>query len=321
MRRLIGLAATLVFISVAAVASAAPPERLLNEPGVDEVDPSASDGYLVWTADTEARPFRYHSYVMADGGAPVRINPAGTQSPAVSIDGDTIVYQEDTNDPFDEDLWFFDPVTETRAAPPHGVNTPKSEYEPSLSGNWLLFTRDNGNRVPLSEAWVKVVLFDLSTGTHTVLKTLPRPYVSNSLISGQVNGNWATFESCRVRFDGAEYSNCQVFLYDISAGGDAVKIANPGVQQYAGSVSSDGTVYLVRTRNRDHYVCGSNTKLVRVPVGGPGVVIASLPDGKDSYSTFALDETDGSTTLYFDRFPCRTNVGGIFRIQDADTTS
>lgn len=321
MRRVIALAATLVFVSIAAIAGAATPEKVLNEPGVDEVDASASDGYLVWTADTEARPFRYHSYVMADGGDPVRINPAGTVSPAVSIDGDTIVYQEDTNDPFDEDLWFFDPVTETRTAPPDGVNTPKSEYEPSLSGSWLLFTRDNGNRVPLSDAWVKVVLFDLSTGAQRVLKTLPRPYISNSLISGQVNGNWATFESCRVRRDGYEYSNCQVFLYDISAGGEAVKVANPGVQQGAGAVSSDGTVYFARARNRDHFVCGSHTKLVRMPVGGPRVVIASLPDGKDSYSTFAFDETDGSTTLYFDRFPCRTNVGGIYRIQNADSTS
>lgn len=319
MRRLIGLAVTLAFVSIAAIAGAATSEKVLNEPGVDEVDPSASDGYLVWTADTEARPFRYHSYVMADGGDPVRINPVGTQSPAVSIDGATIVYQEDTSNPFDEDLWFFDPVTETRTAPPEGVNTPKSEYEPSLSGDWLLFTRDNGNRVPLSEAWVKVVLFDLSAGTHTVLKTMPRPYLSHYLISGQVNGNWATFESCRARR--GEFLDCQVFLYDISAGGDPVQVANPGVQQYAGSVSSDGTVYLVRTRNRDHYVCGSHTTLVRVPMGGQGVVIASLPDGKDSYSTFALDEPGGSTTLYFDRFPCRTNVGGIYRIQDADTTS
>lgn len=93
------------------------------------------------------------------------------------------------------------------------------------------------------------------------------------------------------------------------------------MQQYAGSVSSDGTVYLVRTGNLDHWVCGSHTKLVRVPVGGPGVVIASLPDNKDAFSTFALDEMGGSTTMYFDRFPCGTDVGGIYRIQDADTTS
>jgi hypothetical protein len=295
------------------------PSKVLDEPGVDEVAPSASDGYLVWTADSEKRRRRYNSYALADGGDSVRINPPGTQGPSASIHGDTIVYQEDTRN--DEDLWFFDLVTETRSAPPRGVNTPKFEFEPSLSGNWLLFTRTNANLVPLSEAWVKVVLFDLSTGAQTVLKTLPRPYVSNDLKSGQVNGNWATFESCRIRDDGNEYFDCQVFLYDIGASGNAVRVTNPGVQQYGGSVSSDGTVYLMRTRNRDHYVCGSHAELVRVPVVGPGVVVARLHDGRDAYNTFALDEVDGSTTIYFDPFPCRTHVGGIYRIQDADTTS
>jgi Tol biopolymer transport system component len=92
-RRLIGMTATLVFVSIAAVAGATS-EKVLNQPGVDEVDASASEGYLVWTADSETQPHCYNSYAMADGGASARINPAGTQSPSVSIDGDTIVYQE-----------------------------------------------------------------------------------------------------------------------------------------------------------------------------------------------------------------------------------
>lgn len=46
MRRL-GLAATLVFVSFTVIASAATSEKVLNEPGVDEVDASASDDYLV----------------------------------------------------------------------------------------------------------------------------------------------------------------------------------------------------------------------------------------------------------------------------------
>ena len=179
-RRLIGLVATLAFVSIAAIAGAATPEKVLNEPGVDEIVPAASDGYLVWTADSEARPFRYNSYVMADGGAPVRINPAGTQSFAASIDGDTIVYQEVTRT--DGDLWFFDPVTGTRTASPDGVNTPKDEYRPTLSGDQLLFTRTNANRVPLRDAWAKIVLFDLLAGTDTVLATLPWRSTTSSAI-------------------------------------------------------------------------------------------------------------------------------------------
>ena len=317
MQRLIGLTVTLMFVSIAAIADAATPVKVLNEPAVDEIIPSASDGYLVWSANSEARPGHRNSYVMADGGDPVRINRAGTSSSSASIDGTTIVYEEGNGS--DGDLWFFDAVTENRTAAPDGVNTPKYEYPGArLSGDWLSFTRTNANRVSSRDAWTKVVLFDLSSGTRRVLKTLP--FRGHYLINGQVNGDWATFESCRERRD--EFSDCQVFLYDISEGGDAVQVANPGVQQYAGAVSSDGTVYLVRSRNRDHYVCGSHTQLVRVPVGGQGVVIASLPDGKDAYHTFALDETGGSTTLYIGRLSCRRdNVGGIYRIQDADTTS
>ncbi len=83
--------------------------------------------------------------------------------------------------------------------------------------------------------------------------------------------------------------------------------------------TGDGTVYLVRTRNRDHCNWGSHTKLVRYPVGGPAVVRAKLPDGRDATTTFALDETGGSTAMYFDRFSCRNGRGGIYRISDADT--
>jgi hypothetical protein len=48
----------------------------------------------------------------------VRINRPGTGSSSVTIDADTVVYQEDTQNPPDEDLWFYDPVTKTRTAPP-----------------------------------------------------------------------------------------------------------------------------------------------------------------------------------------------------------
>jgi len=49
------------------------------------------------------------------------------------------------------------------------------------------------------------------------------------------------------------------------------------------------------------------------------VVIATLPDGRDARTTFALDETGGSTTMYFDRLACRRGRSDIYRIPDADT--
>jgi hypothetical protein len=162
-RRFIGLAATRVFVSVAAIAGAATPEVVLDEPGVFEGPSSASEGYLVWSSNSEAKPNRFHSYVMADGGSPVRIDPPGTQSFGAAIDGTTIAYEELSADV--NDIHLFDAVTEERTAPPAGVNTANIEHRPSLSGDWLLFTRINANRVPFREAWVKIVLFDLTGGT------------------------------------------------------------------------------------------------------------------------------------------------------------
>ena len=75
----LGLPAVLVLTTIAGAAYAATPQVVLDDPGARENTPSASDGYLVWSADSEARPGRFHSYVLADGGSPVRIDPAGGQ--------------------------------------------------------------------------------------------------------------------------------------------------------------------------------------------------------------------------------------------------
>ena len=129
-----GLVAALALATIATAAYAATPQVVLDDPAVNETTPSASDGYLVWSANSEARPDRYHSYVMAGAGSPVRIDPAGTQSRGAAIDGTTIVYEASTSE--GQDLGFFDAVTEVRSAPPAGVNTPNDEYRPTLSGDW-----------------------------------------------------------------------------------------------------------------------------------------------------------------------------------------
>lgn len=312
MRRLIALVAGLTIIATATIAQAATPEEVLNQPGVDEEVPSASAGYFVWTANSEARPNRYNSYVMADGGSAVRVNQSGTHSHGAAIDGTTVVYDESGGD--DSDLKFFDADSQNRSEPPGGVNTANWEYRPSLSGDQLLFTRNNTNRVDFRDAWVKVVLFDLTTETSTVLSKLP--IRTNYLVSDQVNGDWATFEACRVRR--GVFFDCQVHLYEISTE-TLTEVTNPGVQQYAAGVSEDGTVYLVRQRNRDHWVCGKATKVVRMD-GGNGTVIATLPEGKEIFNMFAFDQ-GGSTTLYMDPARCRNGKGGIYRIADADTAT
>ena len=312
-RRLIGLASLLTLL-MAGIALAATPEVVLNEPNVDEFRSSASDGYLVWSANSEAKPNRYHSYVRADGDQPVRINPTGSKSYGATIDGTTIVYEEHSHGSRGSDLYFTDAVTPDRQPPPDGVNTRADELRPSLSGDYLLFTRSNFNRVGIRRAWTRVILVDVTTGDQTVLRE--RSVRRFFLISDQVNGDWATFESCR---RGDALTNCNVFRYEISTA-DLTKVPNPGQQQYGGSVSDDGTVYVTRTGVRSHWECGRHSNIVRVPLSSPEQVIARLPDGNDAFSMFAFDETGGSTTLYIDRLSCSNFISGIFRIPDADTS-
>ena len=187
-RRLLGLGLTFALIPAAGIAAAATPEVVLNDPAVVEQASSASDGYLVWSANSDAHPNRFNSYVMADGGDPVRVNPEGTRSFAAAIDDTTVAYEEAFDPPHVyvyNDLRFYDTVTEERTPAPNGVNTPRqSEHRPSLSGDWLLFTRTNFRA---REGSAKVVLFNLSTSTPIVLAKLPRR--TRYLVSDQVNGN------------------------------------------------------------------------------------------------------------------------------------
>jgi hypothetical protein len=316
MRRVTGvfiLASTILVVS--SVAYAATPEEVLDEPGVNEDSSAASPTYFAWSQNLPSKPNQYNTYVRpSGGGARVRVNPEGTRSYNVGIDGSMVVYQSTKRD--NGNLRFYDAATQTRPPMPDGVNTRKFENRPTLSGDWLLFVRDNLNRVPFKRSWTKVILFNTVTQERRVLRTAlnRRAY----LVSDQVNGDWATFEWCRFGFRTGDFSNCNVFRYQISTEG-LVKIANPGQQQYAAAISQDGTIYMVRSGGPNVWHCGRNTRIVRYPVGGPGVTIAEI--NTDALTTFATDELDGSTTLYFQKYRCNTNRSGIYRITDADTAT
>jgi hypothetical protein len=317
MRRIAGvliLSSTMVLLATA-VAYAAVPEPVQDAPGVYEISAAASPAYFAWTHNLPSKPGQYNSYVRPSGGGPrVRINPTGTKSFSVGIDGSLVVYESIRR--HSTNLHFYDAATQTRDPMPDGVNTRSLEGSPTLSGDWLLFTRDSGNRVKFSRARTKVILFNVTTKESRVLRSeLNRDaYV----VSDQVNGDWATFERCDFDRHTQEYSNCDVFRYQISTEA-LVRISNPGRQQYAAGISQDGTIYMVRTGGPNVWRCGQNTRIVRYPVGGPGVVIAEI--GSDALRTFATDETDTSTTLYFERFRCSSNESGIYRIPNADTVS
>jgi hypothetical protein len=314
MRRPVILVGMAIMLFAAATARAAEPSVVLDKAGVDEFRPSASEGYLVWTANSLGHPRRTNTYLRPQGEPKIQLNPEGTQSVEASIDGTTVVYQEIGET--DADLALFDAVSHARSPMPDGVNTRNWESAPTLSGDWLLFTRSSFNRVRPADARVRVILFNLSTQDQIVLRKLAQ--ATYYLVSDQVSGDYATFDSCAYDADTDRYSDCNAFLYEISTK-ELVEIENPGLQQYAAGVTDDGTVYVVRSGGARYWHCGTNARIVRYPEGGPGVVIARLNAPRDSLNTFALEETDGSTSLYFGRFNCETGEAGLYVVRDADS--
>ena len=66
----------------------------------------------------------------------------------------------------DSDVRFYNWTTDARSAPGDAVNSSKWEYEPSISGRWLLFAR--WNRVPSPDVR-RLFLYDLTTGSETLV--------------------------------------------------------------------------------------------------------------------------------------------------------
>lgn len=305
MRRRIALVTGLVVLVTTASALAATPEVIHDVEDVREFQPSRSEGYLVWTQYTQGST----TFVMADGGSAVKVNRPKTDSFGAAIDGTTIAYDEiDVT----SDIMFFDADTEQRSEPPGGVNTQNWEEDPALSNDWLMFVRSNFER--RRKAYARVILFNLDTSERRTLLDVPRN--AYYVVTDQVNGDWATYETCRT--PGSGFVDCQVWLYQISTD-TTIQVPNPGVQQYAGGVTSDGTVYLVRSGGPDHWECGRNTRIVRVPLGGQARVIGELPDRVDALTSFAFEEPYDSVTFYFERLRCRSGNSGIYAIRNADT--
>jgi hypothetical protein len=293
------LISTVLMLAAADPAAAvATPVKVRDRNGVNELQPSMSEDGFVWAQGAK-------SFVKPENDPKVRLNPAGTASFFPAIDDSTVVYNVFKND--DSNLKMYDTETGERSSPPDGVNTNRFEEEQSVSGDWLLFTRVGHRRL-------RVVLFNLDTGEQRILENLRNK--THYLVTDQVNGDWATYEQCDADRD--TLSNCQVYRYRISTR-DVARMPNPDRQQYAGGVTKDGTVYLVSTGGSDQWECGAGATLVRQPVSGSRQVIATLPDGIDTFNTFAFEESDGSVSLLFDRIECNTGASGIYEVEDADT--
>ena len=304
------MVATMVVVS-SQVAFAATPTAVIARKGVSEIQPSASDDYVVWSQNSAEHPRHFNSYVTTSGERKIRLNEAGTMSFAAGIEGPLVLYQSEG--PKGSDLRLYDLTRGQRTNPGTTVNTKYVEYQPNISTEHYFFGR---GKFWGASPWARLILYDRSTGRSRVVAEMDprRGYID----SNQVNGDWVVWERCH--FGDDRYFNCDVFRYQISTR-DTLRLPNPGKQQYGSSVTANGTVYFLRTGVSDYWRCGAGTKIIRHPVDGPETVIASLARGRDAYATFSLEGAYDTASIYFDRRICKQGeIGDIFKVEDALAT-
>lgn len=276
------LVAAFVAVTTAVGAQAASTEAIpvkTQPPPVDEITPAADGRWFVWARDTADSPYGF--VVLAQRGSEprIRVNPRGTYARGGGVDGRTVVYTLDWVDD-DSDVYRFDLRTRTRSRFPSAVNTPASEYAPSVSGRWLLFGRMTYPRS-------RVLLFDRRAGTVRVVAR--RQY---ELWPGQVNGDYATWEGERQ------------FRYHIPTATTQRLPLPDGAVQRSPAVSSDGTAYVCR-RTAD----AVSDVIVRFRIGKPGRSFHTLPTGRACLDLFVKDRADGARVVFFVSIPEQS--GGI----------
>jgi hypothetical protein len=176
------------------------------------------------------------------------------------------------------------------------VNTRRAEFQPTISGDWILYGQEWSHR-PAN--W-RVILHNTNTSeTRILAERVNRPHTE--LLPGQVNGDFATWGSLS-RTD-------NVFRYQISTQ-TKTKIPVPtGKLQYSSSVTPTGTVFYARSG----VGCGTHVTLHEYS-SGTDSLLTKLPSGYDSFRTFAVDEGAGVTSLYFERFQCSTGKSHIYKL-------
>jgi hypothetical protein len=297
------------FVSVAAAsammtllptipAPAAPEIPVLTTPA-GEFQPARGAGHLAWEQNTKGQPRHFDVFVRPDDGPSRRVNLGRSNAAMGGIDGDRLVLQRFRKR--HSNLVFHDLASGDSTPPPKPVNTRHWEYWPSLSHPWLLFARlyRNGNR--------HLILYQLDSGETRVLdKTTGRKAFIGP---GQVNGNYATWSTCRRR--------CNVFRYDVAADGRE-KVHNPGAYQRAPSITPGGTIYFSRGGKR----CGSSVRLVKAGLEGPQEVLVVLPNVLDIRDTYVYTESNGATEVFYERSGCgRATASDIFKVRDATVTT
>ena len=256
-------------------------------------DPSAgtasnSRAVLAWTAYSGLT--KPAAFLRLGSDPPLRLNPRGAGW-AWSIAASTVAYQQAVRG--NSNLRFYDWATEIRSGPGSSVNTPRWEYEPALSGHWLLFARLNWGATPDVR---RVILDDLASGRQTVLATFRGSAQQGTIRSLQISGDWATWTSFSQR-----YLRSTVHRYQISTGHLTRVPHDAGWFDYLSAVDPTGALYFLRSR----FGCGNRVSFIRYSASGVLTTLATMPSGRDGGDEMsAAPQSNGSVDLYFDSYRC-----------------
>jgi hypothetical protein len=293
-RRLItwSLAAVSAFLLAAPVATATVTTEAVLNTSATEIEPSIGNGFFGWAQASKAHPRRFNVFAKPDGGSRFKVNEDGTTAFASDIDDTTFVFGQRSGNRAGN-IKFFD-LDSKMVSTPAGVNTPLLETGGKLAGSDLLFGR-------YSNSSGKIYLFDLDTQKQTLLDSIAAPgYVQ----TGDVDGGYAAWIRCR------RFAHCNTFVYDLTTG-FTTHVPNPQRRsQYAVSLADDGTVYFGESSNIN---CGESLAVWRWDVNGSRERLFGVGRHRDIAVTTPVENLGGSTTVYYDRYNCRSGAVDIFK--------
>lgn len=288
------LAAASAFLLAAPVATATITTKAVLNASATEIEPSVGDGYFGWAQASNAHPKHFNVFAKPDGGSRFKVNADGTTGFASDIDSTTFVFSQRSGKRAGN-IRFFDLDSKTPVSVPAGVNTRLLETGGKLAGGDLLFGR-------YSNSSGKIYLFDHATQQLTLLDSIAAP---GFVQTGDIDGGFAAWIRCR------RAAHCRAFVYDLATK-ETTPVPNPQQRsQYAVSLADDGTVYFGESSNIN---CGKSLAVWRWdhPLGSRERLFG-VGRRRDIAVTTPVENLDGSTTVYYDRFNCRSGAVDIFK--------
>jgi hypothetical protein len=291
-------------VGVAASTAAAP--IAVKTSKRNETAPAAGGEWFAWSKSRANSGSPSDVWAQHLSEPAFKVNPRNTQAFTGGISGTRLVYQLlIRGGAGGSDLRLYDLLTRRHVPMPAGVNTNRWECCPTISDDWLLFSRG----LTFSRALQQIVLRNLGTGEERVLDRLANR--KGSLIAGQISGNYAVWTKCN------PYPRCQIVRYDVGARGATKLFVPAGKVVYSPSVTTLGTTYY----GRSNVGCGKAVELVKERLFGDPEVLVRLPAGEDLDVTSAIVQLGQPadvtmSKVYYDRVVCKRRGWDIYAVND-----